>query len=79
MATNKCCLATEKSEDIACARRCRSSRLKQGGGHKKNKRKKEGLGGGEAQEVADPEKNVWGALVYKCKRICKIGPGEMLG
>jgi hypothetical protein len=41
------CHATEKSEAIASAKRCRSSRLKRGGPEKKNNRKN---GGGKEEE-----------------------------
>jgi hypothetical protein len=56
----KHCHATEKSEAIACARRCRPSRLTRWWTKKNNWKKMEGRGGGKAQGVADtpPPKKV---------------------
>jgi hypothetical protein len=50
------CQATEKLEAIACARRCRSSRLTRWWTQKEQSEKMEGQGGVEAQGVADPKK-----------------------
>jgi hypothetical protein len=52
------CHVTEKSEAIAHARRCRSSRLTRWWTQKRIIRKMEGRGGEEAQGVADPPKKV---------------------
>jgi hypothetical protein len=48
--------ATEKSEAIACARRCQSSRSTGWWTRKEQLEKMESKGGGEAQGVPDPPK-----------------------
>jgi hypothetical protein len=50
-------LLCSQSEAIACARRCRSSRLTGWWTRKEESEKMEGQGGGKAQGVADPKKD----------------------
>jgi hypothetical protein len=57
------CHATEKSEAIARARRCRSSWLTRRRTKKNNWEKTEDRGGGKAQGVADPKNN----NKFKCR------------
>jgi hypothetical protein len=54
----KHCHATEKSEDIACARRYKSSRLTGWWTQKESSEKMGAQGGGEAQCVAEPQKEL---------------------